>query len=1111
MKRVFQHPEGPVTGKKYWRSLEEYSDSAEFKQWLDREFPDNASEFTDGQSRRSFLKLMGASMALAGIGSLAGCRRPEAYVVPLVKTPEWMVPGRALLYASAMPRRRGAQPLIVTTFDGRPVKIEGNNLYPQSNGGSSTFAQASILDLYDPDRSKTLIVEGVAKSNSEIKTILESLRNQLVASQGKDVLVLLDEANSPTQARLVRELQKQFPQINIAVYEPMMLAEQLNNAPKAIPRFEKADVILSLDCDFLNFDEGGLQSIKSFTDKRRVKNPGDPMNRLYVVENRYTNTGAVADHRLRLAASQVINFAATLAQKLGVAVPAVNGKPVPLLDLAANSFLNRWLTGLAKDLQANSGKAMIVAGAHQPALVHQIVAAINASVTAAPQAAVASAFTGLNIVQAAELIRSGKISTLIIAGGNPVYNAPNDLDWTNLQKKVASIGKVYRLGFHNDESSEKGLANIQLPMSHFLETWGDTLSEDGTLLSIQPMILPLFGGISTTQLLGALAGFAITDGPELVSETFKQVAGGDITSAWKKFVHDGFYSGARIAAPVAAGNVATVTPVPVQIDTVPLSPQSLELVIMADYKVDDGRYSNNGWMQELPDPITKNTWGNAALISQKTANDLNLKSVLEKGIYQSDVILIKANGKSLEAPILIVPGHADNSISLSVGYGRVASDAHGLRIASNLGANAYALRSSTNPYITTGVTVEKTGKRFDLAITQEHGSMEGRALVREGTVEDFVAVPDFAKHQGMDAHIPENISIHKNPYFENGQHSSIRPPVHQWGMAIDLNTCIGCNTCTIACQSENNIPIVGKEQVQNGREMHWLRIDRYFSSKRDASKIPLGSNLDEVIELDDTEMIFQPMACVHCENAPCETVCPVNATVHSEEGLNVMAYNRCIGTRYCANNCPYKVRRFNFFDYNKRPLDSLYLGPLADRPREDIEMMKLRSNPNVTVRMRGVMEKCTYCVQRIETAKIDQKVKAAASDNIKVPDQTITTACQQACPADAIVFGDISDPNSRVSEWKASGRDYSVLSYLNTKPRTSYLARLRNPNLMKEGAGFIMPDIDDVGKMSGGVGHHGGDHSAAHGHAPEGEHAHPTTPAVQPAGHRTPVQGGGNH
>ncbi len=652
-------------------------------------------------------------------------------------------------------------------------------------------------------------------------------------------------------------------------------------------------------------------------------------------------------------------------------------------------------------------------------------------------------------------LNSNAIDTLVILGGNPIYN----LNWSTKPKTVA------RLGYYEDETAEKSDWNF--PATHYLESWGDAVANDpfyGKGVPIQPLIQPLFGGINELEFLARVAGEAQTNPYEIVKATF-----GGPEEGWKQFLFNGFQLHVIDRPDVLWRKFSWDRSLP--ITTAPSS-QNLEVIFYRDSKVDDGRYANNGWMQELPDPITKMTWDNAVLVSRKTAREL--------GVANGDIVEITLNGRNVKGPIWTQPGMADYSLGLALGYGRERAG----RVGTGVGFNAYKIFSGK--YIETGATIRKTGETYTLACTQHHWSMEGRPAVREANLEEFLKEPEFAQEKFHGVEPPVVQSLYPNPLDE-----AKKTALHQWGMTVDLNACVGCGTCIVACQSENNIPIVGKDQVLRGREMHWMRVDRYFTSdpkrKNNPSRFSLSADMNQTDEtqqfaewIDDVQAVNQPMMCQMCEAAPCESVCPVNATVHDQEGLNVMAYNRCIGTRYCSNNCPYKVRRFNFLDYNKRPLTELkgtiYSTTLTHktagvpdilrwwkdpnsgmRTEDEWDLIKLSKNPDVTVRMRGVMEKCTYCTQRIEHAKISQKVKAGASDNVRLSEAAGTvpkTACQQACPAGAIVFGDVSDPNSTVSKLKLSPLNYSVLGELLTKPRTTYLARVRNPNP-------AMPDYHD--------------------------------------------------
>jgi molybdopterin-containing oxidoreductase family iron-sulfur binding subunit len=1065
MKRVFHHPSEPEGGKKYWRSLDELASKPGFAEKLQREFPQGAEEFNGGEvSRRHFMRIMGASTALAGIG-LTGCRRPEMHLVPFTRSAEWVIPGKFLFYTSSMPSSRGYVPLIVSTYEGRPTKIEGNPYHPinHGHGGTDLYTQASVLNLYDPDRARSFLQKGQETDEATFVKALDQLIAAYSAKQGDGLAIMMEDDPSPTRERLRALVAAKLPKARWCVYEPLGAgatgaAEMIGFGPgvKLRPLLEKASIVLSLDSDFLSCAEGTIEQVRGFTKARRIDEPGKPMNRLYVVENRYTVTGGMADHRLRIPASEVATFAVQLAAEIskttGDATLSAIGQTLGSTTATA-AFPPGWIEELAKDLVANRGKALVLAGSAQPAPVHLLAAAINSALGALGNTVVGIAQVSqptATIQELAKEISDKSVTTLIMLGCNPVYDAPADLDWPKLQ---AAIPEVIRVGHHIDETAE--LSTWCVPRAHYLEYWGDGRSSDGTYVAVQPMILPLYGGWSDNDVLAKLAGLPKPTGPELVQATFREIAGGaaNFDTAWNKFLHDGFLEGSSAGAgrPLTFIAAATVAAVGQQANLAGVSGEgNYEIVFTPDFHAYDGRYNNNGWLQEAPDPVTRLTWDNAALLSPATARELGVENTEGAG----DVIEISLEGgQSIKIPILIAPGHADHSISISLGYGRWRTGTVG----TGTGYSAYPLRTSASPYFVFTRNVKATGDKGSLAITQQHFNMEGRALAREGTLATFAENPTFAKVIGMDEELPKAglPSLYTHPPLTAQE---------QWGMAIDLNTCTGCNACVIACQAENNSPIVGKHQVMNGREMHWMRIDRYFASFD--SRDP------------DPEMLFEPLLCQQCENAPCETVCPVNATVHTPDGLNSMAYNRCIGTRYCANNCPYKVRRFNFFDYNQRPIaqttvgagplklrtEGLYLGPLTEKASPDT--IKMQKNPNVTVRMRGVMEKCTFCVQRIEEARIATKVKAGASDKVKIPVDSFQSACQQACPNEAIVFGDITEPGSKVSKLRGSPRGYRLLEYLNTSPRILYLAKLRNPNPKMPGAEKVGV-FEDKGQKGG--------------------------------------------
>ena len=1065
MKRKIVHPapsERAVNGPQYWRSLGELADSPGFRSHLEREFPEGASAL-EGVDRRQFLKIMAASFALGGVG-LSGCRRPESHILPFGKSVEGYIPGMPLYYATAMPLRKTAVPLLAETHEGRPTKLEGNPVYAPNGGTSSLLAQASLLDLYDPDRATAHARNGAAIDSAAVGEFLAGIGRAYLEGKGAGLAFLAEESSSPTRARLVQQLRRKLPQAIWAEYEPVSdepaseaARAAFGRSVKPVYRFAKAKRIVSIDADFLHAEAGSLTYSRDFATGRRVTNKDDSMNRLYMAESSFTITGSMADHRWRLASSHMLAFAGALASRItGDESYAALGRH---LDAKAG-----WIGECAADLMANKGGCLVLAGSHLPAAVHSIAYAINAALgnigstvdfVEVPESRASS------IAELAARIGGGAVKTLVILGGNPVYNAPADLGWAALQRSVA---EVVRFGYHADETS--ALAGTHVAAAHYLESWGDARTLDGTIVPIQPMIMPLFGGFTEIEVIARIAGEAVSDPRALVQSTITAVAGGDPDAVFRRFLHDGLLADSaypKVSSDFdgsALGRLVAQAPAPAV-----LGRDSLEVRFVADYKVDDGRFANNGWLQECPDPITKIAWDNAILVSPKLGKALGIASKgsvlqvardetnqFEKGREMAHVGEVTLAGRKVRGPLHIQPGLSDYTIVLPMGHGRTVSG----RVGQGVGFSAYALRSSTAPHFASGATLALTGERAVLADLQEHWSMEGRDIVREANLDEYREKPDFVKEVGMEAETPSTIgeegekmtpaqrateiprgnSLYQTPKFDG---------VHQWGMSIDLNTCIGCNACVVACQAENNIPIVGKDQAVRGRVMHWIRLDRYYSDGRLDGGAFGGDGNREIPE--DPQVSLQPVACMQCELAPCEMVCPVNATVHDEEGINVMAYNRCVGTRYCANNCPYKVRRFNFFDWNERRLDSLYMGPLG--PQGMPELVKMAKNPEVTVRMRGVMEKCTYCVQRIENGKIRWKVKAAQEGrpgDVAVPDGTIRTACQQACPAEAIVFGNILDPNSAVSQAKARSQDYSLLGYLNTRPRTTYLARLRNPN-----------------------------------------------------------------
>ena len=1105
MKRIWHHPEEPKTGKRFWRSIGELEDTPEFRSWLDREFPQGAAEMADDTdrdlSRRSFIRLMGASTALAGLG-MAGCRRPVEKILPFAHHVEWVIPGKPLLYATSMPRAGGAVPMVVTTHEGRPTHVQGNPLHPASNGSCDSFATASILDLYDPARQRQFLNEGQPVGPVAIDRMVAAQAR--AAREGAQIGILVGWDESPTRLRLLQELQQSMPNLRVFRHESISpaiasdTARRLHGSPvRDYVDLSQAERVLTVDCDFMGLDRHHGKAVTDFMAGRKGESADDPMNRLYAVENRYTLTGGMADHRLPLPASRMAAFAAALATELGGSLGGELNQIAASYPGKVDDRTMEWLRPAAADLASHAGKAVVLAGSQLEPAVHTLVAAINRALNAYDGIIRQLADTGSegvefgSIADLAAAATEGELESLWILGpGDPVYDAPADLDLGTVL--ADHVPQVIHLALRKNATASA--ANWVLPAAHYLETWGDTRTADGSYSIVQPMILPLFGGASDLQVLLALLGrYKFAEQPTAgvedidpeadpidpeadpgdqdpaaddlpgdpahaaVRETFRAMIGdADEELQWSYLLRDGFAKDSGFAGSSATVDFdAAREIVSSAINRSQVSRENFELVFAPDHSMWDGRYINNGWLQEAPDPITKLTWDNAAWLSPRTFRELGLRRA-------GQMIRITLGDRSLVIPALEAPGHAHYSITLPLGYGQ--QDTAGL-VGEGTGFNTGSLRTNEEPFVATGARVEPLREFHPLAVTAEHYSMKGRALARMNTLDNWRKNDTFAAYQGMDSHIPENITLYKG---QIGRRTEDNPEgfdyerLHQWGMTIDLNQCIGCNACLVACQSENNIPIVGKSQVIRGREMHWIRLDRYFATPDTVKEQPTME------QLDNPEMIVQAVACQQCESAPCEVVCPVNATVHTEEGLNAMAYNRCIGTRYCANNCPYKARRFNYFDYNKRnplttadtpvgEIGNLYLGPLGERA--DTELSKLQKNPNVSVRMRGVMEKCTYCVQRLEEAKIRHKQQVRGSSDVRIPADAVKVACQQACPAGAIEFGDLANPDSRINKVKANPRNYELLKYVGTVPRTTYLARIKNVN--KD-----MPGYQDIGVLT---------------------------------------------
>jgi molybdopterin-containing oxidoreductase family iron-sulfur binding subunit len=966
-------------GKVYWRSLDELADTEEFRSFLDAEFPDQAPQLLDPVGRRTFIKLMGASMALAGVSACT--KQPTETVFPYVKAPEYIVPGLPLYFATAMPLDGFGTGLLVESHMGRPTKIEGNPDHPASLGATDVLAQASVLGLYDPDRSKTVRHLGEVQTWRNFTTALAELLAAQQAKQGAGLRILSTSVTSPTDARLMGELLAKYPQATWHRYQPIGRDNALAATRTAFGRpldvqyrLDQADRILSLDADFLGGGPGMPRYVKDFSRRRRPEPGGGAMNRLYVVETALTNTGAVADHRQPLRPAEIAEFALAIARAVGVAVRAPVG-------MEAHQEL---ITAVVRDLQAHRGRSVVIAGDWQPPAVHLLAAAINtalgndgATVIYTEPVAASPVDQTQSLRDLVAAMNAGQVEVLLLLDVNPVYDAPVDLEFTAAFDKVGA--RIHR-GLYFDETGL--LSHWHVPATHYLEEWGDVRAFDGTATVQQPLIAPLYEGKTTAEVLAALLGQADATGHDLVRATWTNRLSGDFETAWRKVVHDGVVSGTA-EAPVQPTWVSqpaewsgALPPPPAERPV-----GSLDVVFRPDPSLYDGRFANNGWLQEVPKHVTRLTWDNPALIAPATAARL--------GLDNGSLVELTVGGRTLQVPVWIQPGQAPDALTLFLGFGRRRAG----QVGDGVGFDTYALRTSAAPWSTGDASVVSLGRHYPLSCTQDHHSMHGRELVRLGTVEEYTKDPKFAHTRSM-----RKKSLFPGFTFDG----------HAWGMTVDVGACVGCNACIVACQAENNIPVVGKDQVGRGREMQWIRVDRYFEG-----------------DLDNPQTVMQPVFCQHCEQAPCETVCPVNATVHDGEGLNAMVYNRCVGTRYCSNNCPYKVRRFNFTLYND--------------PQSDVHKMVF--NPDVTLRSRGVMEKCTYCVQRINFVRI-----AARRENRPIRDGEVLTACQQVCPADALTFGDINDPEAAVTRNKREPRNYSLLNDLGTLPRTTYLAGVRNPN-----------------------------------------------------------------
>jgi molybdopterin-containing oxidoreductase family iron-sulfur binding subunit len=983
-----------VKGKRYWRSIDELADTPDFQAAVEKEFPNSAQEWVDPVSRRGFMKLMGASMALAGI---AGCaKQPDEPIYPYVKAPEDLILGKPMYFATAHPFVTGAVPLLVKTDQFRPIKIDGNPEHPYNQGSSDPFTQGALLDLYDPDRSKHVTFRGEDREWAEFA---QQLRLKAAASKdGTGIYFLSSTITSPTLARQWKAVQAAYPKATLVQYDPAVAGTSLAQGENVQYSLADADVIVSLDADFLSGASfPGFHALVREYAKRR-KDPS-LLNRLYAIESTPTTTGLKAEHRLGLRASEIPAFAAELAKAVGV--PGIESPAYAWTDEQ-----KKFLAAVAKDLKAHTGKCVVIPGLYQDPTVAGMAMVINRAlggldntVNAAdePSHPLPSDQIGGMKALVSDL-NAGKVDWLVILDANPIYNAPADLEFAAAFDKAKTVA---HLGSHVDETGQ--ISHWHIPSAHFLESWSDARAYDGTVSIVQPLIDPLYGGKTAHHILQALLNEPGLSPYDAVRETWKSTIKGDFETGWRKALHAGWIDGTNNDS-FSLGNAPTpyVLKVPA-----PSPKDALEIIFRPDPTIYDGRWSNVGWLQELPKPVTNLSWDNAALVSGATLTKL--------GLEEDDIVELTVAGRKVNAPVLVVPGHPDNSVTVHLGYGRSFAG----RVGSGAGFNAFLIRPAASPFYATG-TLRKLEGKWGVAVTKSHfqdhrgkafgqqgngnNSLEAdeaineRGIIRYATLDEYKANPGFANEGESRPKTDKSLTLFPNwEYNENA-----------WGMSIDMNSCTGCNACIVSCYAENNIAVVGKQQVRIGRNMQWLRIDTYFEGDLAAPRAH-----------------FQPMACQHCENAPCEQVCPVGATVHTPEGLNAMIYNRCVGTRYCSNNCPYKVRRYNFLLYSDFETESL----------------KLMRNPDVSVRSRGVMEKCSYCVQRISAAKIESD-----KENRPVRDGEVVTACQQACPASAISFGNLNDKASKVAQLQADERSYQVLADQNTRPRTKYVAAVLNPN-----------------------------------------------------------------
>ena len=936
-------------------------------------------------SRRDLLTL---ASSLTALSLLPACRRPAERIVPNVSRPEQIIPGRPLHYATALSFMGTAFGLLVETHEGRPTKVEGNPRHPETRGASSSFLQASIMQLYDPERSRSATQRGSVRDWQSVSSQLSALGQSLKLDRGRSFAVLTDDHRSPTLAAALKELRASLPEAQFYSYATFDRSQQHTGAQIAFGRrletvhaFSKADVVVVLDADPLALEGSPLRAARDWA-ARRAPEQG-PMNRWYVIESSLTITGSVADHRFRCEPSDLPRVLCALVSEL-------HARQLIQVDMAllgavnqvsASLDLNRWsprLNAIVNDLSRSRGRSLIVAGLRQPMAVHALVhwlndALENQGATLKYVRCFDEQVGGVAaLAELANRLRTGTTQQVLILGANPVYDAPGELEFN---EAMAQARTSIHAGLYHDETAQACTWHVN--QAHPFESWSDVVSEDGTGSIVQPLIAPLFDGRSEVEVVHALLGKTASAYDCVRGYWMSRLSKTQFERDWRKALHDGIIEGTAFPTEVAVPAPDTIASE--LISLIQLRQQGYEISLVPDAHTYDGRYANSAWLHEMPEPFTKVTWGNVARVSQTLAAKYELSD--------GDVISLGIEGRKVHIPVLVAPGQADNTISITLGQGRES----GGRIASSTGVNAHPLRSVRSPFLAQCRCFERQSHRVELARSQEQFSMQGRAPVqvvrfgetaqlgsRHSSQPEFVAYPTKAK------------------------------ATHAFGMSIDLSQCTGCNACAVACQAENNVSVVGVDGVRQRRLMHWLRMDRYYEGTGD-----------------DIFAYAQPIVCQQCENAPCETVCPAGATAHSPDGLNDMVYNRCVGSRYCANNCPFKVRKFNYVEYWSA------VEPLR----------RLQLNPDVTVRSRGVMEKCTFCVQRINAAKIDSKRNATP-----IADGAIATACEQACPTKAIIFGDLVDKQSRVTQSVGGTRGYRLIEELNLQARVHYLSKVRNPN-----------------------------------------------------------------